>query len=148
MTKDLNTLPKISDPSNRWALAEAEYRGSPLFIRVNTSAQDWVGHAELPIKLGFAVPLTLPSIKGFPDPDENEDLHAVEDLIIREVEAATIGIHALVLTTGQMKEFVFYIPEGVDIESLHQSIRDSVSTHDVQCVAVRDPNWDSYRQFA
>jgi hypothetical protein len=52
------------------------------------------------------------------------------------------------LTTGVMKEFVFYIPRDIDIKAIHESIQAAVSTHEVQCMAVMEPKWDSYVQFA
>ena len=106
-----------------------------------------MGHSGLPIKLGFAIPLNSPNENGLPDPDENWQLNDVEDVILREVEAGTKGIHVLALTDGTMKEFVFYIPRGADIKKIHEKIQESVSTHDVQCMALEEPKWDSYRQF-
>ncbi|MCA9210238.1 MAG: DUF695 domain-containing protein [Planctomycetales bacterium] len=145
--KELSALPGISDASHHWGIAKAEYGGSPLLIRFNKSAEEWVGNAGLPIKLGFAIPLNLPNENGLPDPDENQQLNDVEDVILREVEAGTKGIHVLALTNGMMKEFVFYIPRGADIQRIHEMIQESVSTHDVQCMALEEPEWDSYRQF-
>ncbi|MGN6546113.1 MAG: DUF695 domain-containing protein [Aureliella sp.] len=138
----------MSDENQQWGVAQAGYDGATLIIRYNQTAKDWFRHPELPIKLGFAVPLKSPSANGLPDPDENDQLNAIEDIIRREVEARTRGLHALVLTTGTMKEFVFYISPDADIRSLHQTIRDAVPTHDVQCMAVREPKWDSYAQFS
>ena len=91
-------------------------------IRYNETAKDWSGHPGLPVKLGFAVPLNSSNEVGLPEPGENEQLEEIEDVILREVEARTIGLHALVLTTGTMKEFVFYIPRGVDIKSIHEGV--------------------------
>lgn len=145
---ELSTLPLLSHDSHNWGVAQAAIDSSPLIIRYNASAQIWAGHAELPIKLGFAVPLNSPNEGGLPDPDENEQLNDVEDTIVREIEARTRALHALALTTGLMKEFVFYVPRGTDIKSIHEAVRAAVTTHEVQCMAVNEPNWDSYRQFA
>lgn len=97
--RDIKLLPGMSDDTQTWGVAQANYEGSPLLIRYNEAAKDWAGHAGLPIKLGFAVPLNSPNEGGLPDPAENEQLEAIEDLILREVEARTTGLHALVLTT-------------------------------------------------
>jgi hypothetical protein len=146
--KDIRSLPAITAPSHTWALAEGKYDGAPLFVRFSTSAKEWCGHPDLPIKLGFAVPLNLPSEGGLPDPAENEQLDDIEDTIRREVAAKTKGVHALVLTTGIMKEFVFYIPRGVDIRTLHEAIQAAAPTHEVQCMAVTEPQWDSFKEFS
>ena len=141
-------MPAITAPSHTWVVAEANYNGAPLISRFCTSAKEWCSHPDLPIKLGFAVPLNSASEGGLPDPAENKQLDDIEDTIRREVAARTKGIHALVLTTGIMKEFVFYIPRGVDIKTLHEAIRAAVYTHEVQCMAVNEPKWNSYKGFS
>jgi hypothetical protein len=100
------------------------------------------------VKLGFAIPLNHPNQGGLPNPEENAELNPIEDLILREVSATTRGIHALTITTGTMKEFVFYIAPGADIATLHQKLQNQVSSHEVQCMAVEETNWESYRAFA
>jgi len=145
---DISTLPRITDESQSWGLAQADVDSSPLIIRYNQSAKDWAGHPELPIKLGFAIPLNSPNQGGLPDPGENEQLNDIEDVVIREIEARTRAVQALALTTGVMKELVFYLPRGADIKSIHEAVQAVAATHEVQCMAVNEPNWDSYRQFA
>ncbi len=145
--KDLGCLPAITDPSHTWVLAQGEHAGKPLIVRFSESAKEWCAHPGLPIKLGFAVPLNSPDEGGLPTPDENEQLDAIEDTIRTRVAATTNGVHALVLTMGTMKEFVFYIPRGVDIGTLHRAIQAAVSTHQVQCMAVSEPTWGSYKAF-
>jgi hypothetical protein len=145
---DIKSLPQLGDDDQRWGVAEVGSPDSPLIVRYNETARDWNGHSELPIKLGFAIPVNSPNPSGLPDPDENQQFDEIEDIIAREIGSQTPALHALVLTTGEMKEFVFYIPHGVDIKAIHEAIRSAVTTHDVQCLAVIEPGWDSYRQFA
>jgi hypothetical protein len=145
--RDINRLPSVADELSPWTVAKAQYDGSPLIIRYSRVAIDWMGHPDLPIKLGFAISLNSPNHGGLPDPAENQELNEIEDIILREVDAITSGIHALVLTTGIMKEFVFYIPRDVDIKKIHKSIQDAVTTHDVHCIAVNEPTWDSFKSF-
>lgn len=116
-------------------------------MRFNEAGRKLAGHPGLPIKLGFSVPLNRPNGGGLPDPDENSEVAAIEDLIAERVLADAVGLHALTLTTGVMKEFVFYIPPGRDIAGLHSALREQVSTHEVQCMAIKEPNWDSFREF-
>jgi hypothetical protein len=118
-----------------------------LIVRFNASAKDWTGHKELQVKLGFAIPLNNPHPGGLPDPEENQQLNDIEDIVRREVQAKTIGIHVLVLTTGTMREFVFYVAAGADIAAIHQAAQHAVGTHEVQCQAIMDPDWDAYNCF-
>lgn len=133
---------------HRWGLAQAEDEGRVLLVRYNQTAGQWAGHPNLPVKLGFAIPLNRPNEGGLPDPDENAELGPIEDLISREVLSATHGVHALTLTNGVMKELVFYIGPGTDVGKLHERVRSKVLSHEVQCMAVEERGWESYRGFA
>jgi len=73
-----------------------------------------------------------------PDAAENAELLAIEDVICRHVLAKAVGLFALTLTTGVMKEWVFYIAPDVDIATLHADIRGHVTSHEVQCMAVEE----------
>jgi hypothetical protein len=142
--QDIACLPKIGQ---EWAVARADYAGAPLIVRYNQTARNWISHPDLPIKLGFAIPLNNPNEHGLPDPDENSQIDAIEDLICGEVSTKATGIQALVLTTGKMKECIFYINPSADIADMHASIQQQVSTHKVQCMAVKEPGWDTYKEF-
>ncbi len=131
----------------RWGVAQGEFEGAPLIVRYNITAGKWAGHAGLPVKLGFAIPFVRPNAGGLPDAGEDDDLGHIEDLVVREVLSAVRGVYALALTTGVMKEFIFYISPGGDIATLHARIRSQVAGHEVQCMAVEEPAWTSYRTF-
>lgn len=145
--KDLSTLPPIFTDDHEWALGRTSYDGAPLIVRFNTSAGEWVGHKELSIKLGFAVPLNSPNEGGLPNPDEGEQLNAIEDVIVQECDTRAKGIYVLALTTGIMREFIFYIAAGADFGAIHDAITGAVTTHEVQCMAVKDHAWNAYTQF-
>jgi hypothetical protein len=138
-------IPPLAE--QRWTVAQGDYGGNPLLVRFNEAGRELVGHPGLPIKLGFAVPLHRPHEGGLPDAQENEELAAVEDLVAQRVLAAAVGLHAMTLTTGIMKEYVFYITPGLDIAGLHAALRKDVSSHELQCMATEEPGWESFREF-
>lgn len=146
-TRKPRKLDLPADDQQRWSVAQAEDDGARLLVCFNETAGKWVGHSDLPIKLGFAVPLNRPSEDGLPDAAENAELLAIEDVIRQHVSAKTVGLHVLTLTTGAMKEWVFYVAPGADVASLHADIRRQVASHDVQCMAVEEQEWESYRAF-
>ena len=130
-----------------WSVSQADYGSGPLLVRFNEAAQKLARHSGLQVKLGFAIPLNRPNEGGLPSADESEELAAVEELIARRVLANAVGIHAMTLTTGVMQEYVFYISPGPDIAGLHAALREEISSHDVQCMAVEEPGWQSFREF-
>lgn len=137
------------DPSNdRWMLAETETDTGPVLVRINATAKNYLAQPELSVRLAFAMALKNSTGTGYPDPDENDRLSAVEDRIIAVVAAGAVGIHVLTLTDAKMKELVFYIQPGADIPVMHKELLRDVKTHKVQCMAVHDPDWETYRAFA
>jgi hypothetical protein len=146
-SQHLGKLALPPDDQQRWRVARSECEGAPLIVRYNVTAGEWAGHPELPIKLGVAIPLNRPDSAGLPDSDENAALNQIEDVVAGEVLSATFGVYALALTTGEMREFVFYIASGADIATVHARIREQVPGHDVQCMAVEDRQWETYRTF-
>lgn len=141
-------LPAIRDDSQSWGLAQGQIGGEEVILRYNETAKTWANHPELPLKLGFAIPLNSPNPGGLPDPEENEQLNDVEDIIVSELMSHTKGIQALAITNGKMKEFVFYIPTGADIKTIHETLQQSITTHEVQCIALMEPKWDTFWEFS
>lgn len=134
--------------TQQWTVARANDGGQPLLVRINESVRRLAGHPGLPIKLGFAIPLNHPREGGLPDAQENEQLGAIEDLLVARVLRSGPGVFALALTNGVMKEYVFYVASGLDIAALHAEVQQRVSSHEVQCMAIEDPAWESYRDFS
>ena len=141
-------MPLIPDPNeHRWSVVELDCDGTPLFVRINESARSVVGHADLGIKLGFAIPMQAAVGTNLPDPTENEALAELEDKIIETVANGAEGIHVLTLTNAAMKELIFYIKPGADIAAMHESLRGPDMSHDVQCQAVWDREWNAFLEF-
>ncbi len=141
------TQPIPPADEQRWGVARGETDSGPLIVRHNETAAGFVGHPDLPVRVGFAIPLNEPQHGGLPTPDEAEAIASIEDLIVARALSSIGGIHVLTLTTGVMRELIFYTAEGRDIAGVHQEIRERVPSHEVQCLAERDPGWDSYLTF-
>lgn len=129
-------------------MARGSHAGSPVLVRYNSTAAAWVGHPDLPVKLGFAIPLNSPNPGGLPDAEENQQLGVIEDLIVAKVSEAARAVLVLVITSGEMKEFIFYVEQKEFIPQLHQDLQNSIESHDVQCMATMEADWVTYRQFA
>ena len=131
---------------DQWAVGQGENDGKPLIARINSSAKEYVGHPELPVRLGMAIPLQAPRPDGLPDEAESEQLDDIEDRLFDAV--GSNGRVVLVITTSGMREFVSYVRSPDVAERVAQSVRVATSTHEVQHYAEADPEWDVYGQFA
>lgn len=131
----------------RWSLGKAKNDTGLMLIRRNQSAEALIGHPDLGIKLGFAIPFGVQTEGDFPDPEENAQVSDIEDQIMSAVAEATTGVHVLTLTDKICKELIFYIKPGADIATIHERLLADVTSHEVQCIAEHDPDWDLFRQF-
>lgn len=137
----------LDDSKHKWSVAEASSAAGPMIIRINSTAQDWAKHPSLGIRVGFAVPLKHPNPQGMPEPDESEKLGHVEDAIRDCVKSTGPSVHALTITTGTFKEFVFYIKNGDRVAEIHKKLIEEITSHEVQCTAEHDPRWNVYASF-
>jgi Family of unknown function (DUF695) len=131
-----------------WQVSQGESGGSPIVVRINTRLKPFAGNTELTLKIGFALPLNSPNEGGLPDPAENQILADVEDKIADALASAGDVVQALAITTGTFKEFVFYGKPNLDIKTTHERLMSEIKSHDLQCYAEMDPNWDTYKEFA
>ena len=138
----------LDDDNHKWSIAEAKGNGGQMIVRFNETARSWAKHPALDIRVGFAVPLKQANPDGLPDPEENQELSLVEDSILSHDRKLGPSVQVLAITTGTFKEFVFYVGNAAGIADVHKQIMSDVTSHEVQCVAERDPKWSVYDVFA
>lgn len=138
----------LTDDGDLWSVIQASTADDPMLVRVNRNAKRWAKHPALSIRVGFAIPLNQPSPLGLPDSLENFALNQMEDRILSYLKSCGPAIHVLSITTGTLKEFVFYIENGDSVAGIHEKLRAETTTHDVQCMAEHDPKWAVYGSFS
>ena len=140
----LNILPV---EEQKWSVLELESNELPLLVRLNTSAKDLISHPDLGIRVGFAIPLLSPNKGGMPEPNENLKLNEIEDFIINAIHETGPMVQALTITTGEFKEFVFYIKNSDGIETAHKKAQSAFTEYEIQCMGEHDPEWNTYKEF-
>ncbi|MCG2584171.1 DUF695 domain-containing protein [Massilia sp. TS11] len=138
----------LDDDNHKWSIVEAKGNGGPMIVRFNETAKSWARHPALDIRVGFAVPFKAPNPDGQPVPEEDQGLSLIEDSILSHVRKLGPSVQVLAITTGTFKEFVFYVGNAAGIADVHKQIVSDVTSHEVQCVAERDPKWSVYDAFA
>ncbi|MBC8114434.1 MAG: DUF695 domain-containing protein, partial [Candidatus Saccharimonas sp.] len=126
--------------------AQGEGDGKPMIVRVNSSAKEYAGHPDLPVRLGVAIPLHAPRPDGLPNEAESEQLGDIEDRLFDAI--GTAGRVVLIITTSGMREFVSYVRTADAAEQVAQSVRTATATHELQHYAENDPKWCLFGQFA
>jgi hypothetical protein len=101
-----------------WSFFEGEHNGKPLFARANLALKPYIGHPEYQHQIGVAMPFNSPDEHGFPSAQESLELNQIEDMLCAKLEDDNQSLFAAVITTGGMREFVFYTrnPQSVKVK--------------------------------
>jgi hypothetical protein len=121
--------------------------GKPMFLRRNDSAAQLAGHPDYKHRVGIALPLRAANEHGLPSNDEINALNLFEDSLNSRLEANERSIHVLAITTGGMREFVYYTRDPEGTKTIIESVRKETTSHEVQSYIAEDPQWQLYKQF-
>jgi hypothetical protein len=121
--------------------------GHLAYIRGNTGLRDLKQRERFPYRVGFAVAFRKPNSYGLPTDDEARELMPLENEIDRAMSGKRLGFLALVITTGGMREYVFYSnrPDAVRREIKKMGTR--MHGRDVRSYVTADPGWEVYFRF-
>jgi hypothetical protein len=133
---------------DRWSVHQGTYSGKPMFLRRNDSAQSLRGHPAYRFRVGVAIPLKSPNADGLPGNDEMSQLNEIEDRLASRLQAGQQSLFVLGITTGGMREFIFYTRDAKFAHDTVGVFRSEVSSHEVQGYVAEDPKWSMYGQFA
>ena len=140
--------PSLMFADDNWQVAQGEYDGNPIIVRINVNLRPFVGKSDHVLKIGIAIPLNSPRLGEMPDPEENKIISIIEDKVLDTLKAKGSAVQALAITTGTFKEFVYYAKPEIDVASFHQELKSGINSHDVQCIASIEKQWETYMQWA
>ncbi len=132
---------------NSWTVCEGEYNGNPLIARVNTGLKTLVGDSRYQYRVGVAVPFNSVEKNGLPSGEESWKVSEIEDLLAAELELDNESLFAVVITTGGVREFVFYTSDPQEVEKKLEALAERIDSHQIQHVSQPDEGWTVYRQF-
>jgi len=133
----------------QWAVAtgEDELDGSVTIMRLNTSYREVGSVPGYEHQVGIAVPFHAPEATGLPSPEENVELTAIEDAICPAIEEQAQSLLVAIITTGGMREFVFYTRAPQEVQKQFERLRERITSHEIQLMIQPDKNWDVYAQL-
>lgn len=134
--------------SGSWVVGQGEYDGNPLVVRKNVDAAALVGTAKFPLRFGVAVRLRAPDARGMPTEVELRELARIEDLLVDRLHAQQTAVVVLVITTGGMREFVFYTGSSAWAQKVVEDVQGEIVSHRLQTSWAIDPAWTVYEHFA
>lgn len=137
----------ISEYPDTWSIVEGTYQSKPIFVRIKTGIEEGVGHPKYPFQIGVAVPLLDPTVDGLTKDNEAEVLWDFEDRLAKTLQENNEMIFVMTITTGGMREFVFYASEWKP-EYFEQKVKAiEAGLHKPQFMMQHDPEWKTYLDF-
>ena len=131
------------DPWNaRWSISEATREAKRVLVRRNETAASLVGDPRFPERVTIAVPLPRGA-----DYTPADALHEVEALLVGSLERDRRAIGALVLTTDERREFVFYTADAAWADRIVADLRQKAAPYELRSRTDRDPRWELYTSF-
>jgi hypothetical protein len=132
---------------SKWTVLEGTQAGKPMYVRRNESVNALQESGQFPFRLGVAVQFARPaSADGLPDHEEMEALGILEDALCEALEADQVALEVLAITTGGMREFVFYARDRTVVERI-TGLKPRFPQYRLTSYVADDPAWGLYAEF-
>jgi hypothetical protein len=130
-----------------WSISEGHYNGRVMIVRSNTGYRE-AGRVPLyEHQVGIAVPLRKSETSGLPSATEDALLGEVENNICSSLEEQAESLLVAVITTGGMREFVFYTRDPHSVKRHFEQLRNRITSHEIQLMIQSDRTWRTYAQL-
>jgi Family of unknown function (DUF695) len=93
------------------------------------------------------VPLRKSETSGLPSATEDALLGEVENNICSSLEEQAESLLVAVITTGGMREFVFYTRDPQSVKRRFEQLRNRITSHEIQLMIQSDRTWRTYAQL-
>jgi hypothetical protein len=130
-----------------WAIAEGQNNGRIMIVRSNAGYRKFGNVPGYDHQVGIAAPLKKAETTGLPSPAEDALLGEVEDVICSSLEEHAESLLVAVISTGGMREFVFYTREPQRVQQRFELLRTRITSHEIQLVIQPDRTWRIYAQL-
>ena len=130
-----------------WAIKECEYNGKVMIVRSNAGYQKVGSVPGYEHQVGIAVPFRAPETTGLPSTEENIVLTAIEATICPALEEQAESLLVAIITTGGMREFVFYTHAPQSVLQRFEQLRQGITSHEIQLMIQSDKDWAIYARL-
>ena len=130
-----------------WSIYEGQHNGRIMLVRSNIGYRELGNVPRYEHQVGIAVPLRKAETNGLPLPAEDALLAEVEDAICSSLEEQAESLFVAVITTGGMREFVFYTRAPQSVHRRFEQLRSRITSHEMQLMVQADRTWRVYAQL-
>jgi hypothetical protein len=123
-----------------WSISEGHHNGEAIIVRTNEGYRALKAVAGYEHQVGIAVPRNHGE-------SELSRLAEMEDFICASLEKEVLALFVASVTSATMRELVFYTRQSQIVEQRVSSIREIITSHEVQLMIQLDKTWSVYSQL-
>lgn len=131
-----------------WSVSSGEDHGRPLLVRRRELPAEVIGHPDLPLRMGVAMPVGNPDDDGFAQEPERSLLDAIEDALLERLERSGETLAVAVISGLAMRELVFYCKDCRDVLDRLGEVRTRFQENPLQHYVASDPKWGAFRSLS
>jgi hypothetical protein len=143
----LTTPPSTINERGTFAVMQGQMEGKNLFLRYNQSVARFAGSAKFPYQAAVGIELKNADQSGMPNPQELNELGAIEEILMRKVNAQNQTLLTFVTTGNAMRTFYFYTGQPDSFRKIVDEVQVAVKDHKFKIAVNEDPEWNTYRAF-
>jgi hypothetical protein len=130
-----------------WFDVEGTTKGHVLRAKLNGDLRDKIGDAHYPYQVTVSESFTPVPPDGLPGKEDQAKLDKAKEAL-KALEQDKQGYLAIVITTGGMKQFIFYSADAVRAAQTVGEIQKANPEFEFQVAMEPDKNWSLYRALA
>lgn len=132
-----------------WQLYECTILDLPALVLIDNRFAGTAPLEELPLLTWVGVYNRLPHGEGLWDPDETDDLEALEAELLLRFEARGQGwaVYVLRIVTPGVREYYVYHSGQARVGRAVQDIHKTWPRYRIETSTIQDPLWVQYRKY-
>lgn len=126
-----------------FAVFQGQMDGRPLIAMIDTALREYNEKSTVPWFLSLSTPLTNPNPRGWPTPEDANDLNGWEDKVGEELSKETNLVFVGRVPWNGHRELLYYISHASSSAKRLQRLIDEGSTRPFTFRCERDDKWES-----
>lgn len=136
------------DIPDTWSVSSDRDHGRPLLVRTRELSDEVIGHPDLPLRMGVAMPIGNPDDDGFAQEPERSLLDGIENALLERLERSGDTLAVAVISGLAMRELVFYCGDARSALERLGEVRARFLANPLQHYVASDPKWRAFRRLS
>ena len=134
--------------AEEWVVSKHEIDGRVAAVRSNSALPALASKKEFNRSIRFTVPFNTYNNRPFPERLDREGFERIEEAIENRLVETNIGVFATIITTNNTREFLLYIGDAAQAQSIAEKLVADIDHHKISFRLESDPEWEAWSKFS